>query len=73
MNISAHWKVFDRSGAEIDAIEKTLHEITKCGVMRTEVLIHGNYDAKYVLKGNVTAQALEDACSFMDDSGAYPV
>ncbi|MBR3747939.1 MAG: hypothetical protein IKN27_13365 [Selenomonadaceae bacterium] len=73
MKISAHWKVFDRSGAEIDFIEKTLREITQCGVDRTHTPIHGNYNAQYILKGNVTAQALEDACRFMEDSGAYPV
>ena len=74
MTIAAHWKVFDRVGAEIDNIEKHLHEITGASVIRSEsVNKFGNYDAHFILKGNIPAQNLSDACDFMLDADAFPV
>ena len=37
MTIAAHWKVFDRTGQNIDFIERELHKITSVGVLRSEI------------------------------------
>jgi len=74
MYIAAHWKVFDRTGAEIDALENELHRISGTNVNRTETVNDDRtYDAIFVLKGNVPGNRLADACDFMENNGAYPV
>ena len=73
MHIAAHWKIYNRTGEEIDFVEKQLHEITKASVVRAETFHGKNYDALYVIRGDIDAQNLADACCFMDDAGAFPV
>ena len=74
MNIAAHWKTFDRTGVEIDALERDLHRISGTNVYRTETVnADRTYDAIFVLKGNVTGERLADACDFMENNEAYPV
>lgn len=74
MIIGAHWKVYDRSGKDIDKIEETLHEITQCGVMRTESpTSETNYDATFVVIGNIEAANLDDACEYMCEVDASPI
>lgn len=74
MIIGAHWKVYDRPGKEIDKIEETLHEITQINVTRTEApTSETNYDATFVVIGDVEAANLEDACEYMCEVGASPI
>lgn len=74
MNIGVHWLIKNQSGSTIDLIEKELRDITNCGVDRTETVnAKHNYDAVYIVKGDISAEDLLDACTYMDDVGAHPV
>lgn len=74
MNIGVHWKIFNQPGRNIDIIEKELRDITNCGVSRTETANDKhNYDAIYVVVGDIGADDLADACHFMDEHGAFPI
>ena len=74
MIIGAHWKVYDKPAKDIDKIEETLREITQIGVKRTEVpTSETNYDATYVVIGDVDAANLEDACEYMSEVDAAPI
>ena len=74
MNIGVHWKITDQPGSTIDLIENELRDITNCGVHRTETVnANHNYDAVYAVTGDISAEDLLDACTYMDDIGAFPV
>jgi len=74
MNIGVHWKIIDQPGRVIDLIEDELRDFTNCGVHRTETInAKHNYDATYIVKGDIAAEDLIDACEYMDSMGAFPV
>lgn len=73
IKVAAYWKIYNRTGMEIDAVENTLRQISGAPVTRTETSTDADiYDATYCLKGEVDAQRFADACHFMADAGAYP-
>ena len=74
MIIGAHWKVWDMSGKKIDKIEEELSVMTQLSVMRTDSpTSETNYDATFVICGNVEPANLIDACDYMNQVGAYPI
>ena len=74
MIIGAHWKVYDMSGKKIDKIEEELGVMTQLSVTRTDSpTSETNYDATFVICGNVEPANLIDACDYMDQVGAYAV
>lgn len=74
MKIAAHWLVKNQPGSVIDLIEAELHDFTNAHVERTETInAKHNYDATYIVKGDISAEDLIDACEYMDGMGAYPI
>ena len=74
MIIGAHWKVWDKTGKRIDQIEEDLSTITQLSVKRTEVpTSETNYDATFVIVGDVEPANLIDACEYMNEAEAYPI
>lgn len=74
MIIGAHWKVWDMSGKKIDKIEEELSVITQRGVKRTESPTSDtNYDATFVVIGDIEPANLIDACEYMNEVGAHAV
>ena len=74
MIIGAHWKVWDKSAKKIDKIEEDLRTITQLGVSRTEVpTSETNFDATFVIIGDVEPANLIDACDYMNEADAYPI
>lgn len=74
MNIGAHWIIENQPGSTIDLIETELHDITSCCVSRTETVnAKHNYNATYIVIGDISADDLAEACHFMDEQGALPV
>lgn len=74
MIIGAHWKVYDKSGKAIDKIENDLRVITQLGVKRTESPTSDtNFDATFVVIGDIEPANLADACEYMNEADAYPI
>lgn len=74
MIISAHWKVYNKHGKEIDKIENDLSDITQVEVKRTESpTSETNFDAAFVVVGDIEPTDLIDACEYMNEVGAYPI
>lgn len=72
LNLSVRWKVYERSGEEIDRIETELREIFGF-VDRTEWCNGNKFDAVYHVRGLLNVGDLIEACGFMDGVKAYPV
>lgn len=74
MIIGAHWKVYNKPGKEIDKIENDLSDITQIEVKRTESpTSETNFDAAFVVVGDIEPANLIDACEYMNEVGAHAV